>query len=179
MRWFVEAVPLFLPVLVMALGAAALSASRIARAARIRPVVAFLLVAGLGLIIAATLTPLGTALDGVVSSGTCDTERVGWASLTTYLRPTGAALNVLLFMPLGLALGMLPRGRRWTRVAIAAGIASPWLVEGTQLLIPALGRGCQAADIVDNTTGIILGMVAGRVLSGLVGVASEDGTGPT
>jgi len=179
MRWFVETVPLFLPVLVLAFLAAAISATRIARSARIQPVVAFLLVVSVGLIVAATLTPLETALeDGVASSGTCDMERAGWAPLSMYLRPTGAALNVLLFLPLGMALGMLPRHRRWTMIAVGAGILSPLLVEGTQLLVPALGRGCQAADIIDNTTGVLLGLVAGRVLGGLVGAAPEDGTRP-
>ncbi len=179
MSWFVETVPLFLPVLVVAVIVAALSAPRIARSARIRPVVAFLLVVSVGLVVAATLTPLETALeDGVVSSGTCDMARIGWAPLSMYLRPTSAALNVLLFVPLGMALGMLPRHRRWTTIAVVAGVLSPLLVEGTQLLFPALGRGCQAADVFDNTTGVLLGLVAGRVLGGLVGASDEDGTGP-
>jgi len=178
-RWFVETVPWFLPVLVLGLLAAALSAARIARWARIQPIVAFLLVVSVGLIVAATLTPLETALaDGVASSGTCDMERASWAPLSMYLRPTGAALNVLLFIPLGMALGMLPRRRRWTTIAIVVGLVSPLVVEGTQLLVPALGRGCQAADVVDNTTGFLIGLLAGRVLGGLVRLAPEDGTGP-
>jgi glycopeptide antibiotics resistance protein len=179
MRWFVETVPLFLPVLVLSVIVAVVSARGIARAAHILPMVAFLLVVSVGLVVAATLTPLETALaDGVASSGTCDMSRVGWAPLSTYLRPTGAALNVVLFVPLGLALGLLPRGGRWTMAAVVAGFLSPLAVEALQLLLPALGRGCQAADVVDNVTGVVLGVAAGRVLGGLVGVVAEDGTGP-
>jgi glycopeptide antibiotics resistance protein len=179
MSWFVQAVPLFVPALVVSLIIGIAFARRLARAIGTSPAVALLLVASVGLIFSATLTPLrGVLEDGAVSSGSCDLRRIGWAPLSTYLRPSGAALNVVLFIPLGLALGMLPRARRWTTVAIAAGVLSPILVEGVQLLVPALGRGCEAADIVDNTTGILIGLVAGRLLGGLVGVAPDDGTGP-
>jgi glycopeptide antibiotics resistance protein len=178
MRWFVETVPLFLPVISLTMVVAIVFARPIGRRAGIHPTVAFLLVASIGLIVSATLTPLANALeDGVASSGTCDLGRVGWAPLGTYLRPTGAALNVVLFVPLGVSLGLLPAGRTWTRVAILLGVASPFLVEGTQLLVRVLGRGCEAADVVDNLTGVVLGIALGRLVAALAR-RGTDGTGP-
>lgn len=178
MRWFLDTVPLFLPGIVITILAATIGARPLARAAAIRPVVAWLLIASIGLIVSATLTPLRDVLeDGAVSSGTCDLRRIGWAPLGMYLRPSGAALNVILFLPLGVALGLLPSGRRGTRLVIATGLLSPVLVEGTQLLVTSLGRGCEAADIVDNLTGVVLGIAIGRLVRARW-TAGTDGTGP-
>lgn len=178
MRWFLETVPLFLPGILLTLLLATALARPMGRRAGAHPLVAFLLVAGIGLIVSATLTPLAAALeDGVASSGTCDLRRIGWAPLGMYLRPTGAALNLVLFVPMGLALGLLLAGRPWTRVAIALGVASPFVVEGAQLLVRALGRGCEAADVVDNLTGVIVGIVLGRAI-GTLAARRTDGTGP-
>lgn len=178
MRWFFDTVPLFLPGMLLTLAVAALGSRPLARVARIRPALAALLIVGVGLIVSATLTPLRDVLeDGAVSSGTCDLRRVGWAPLAMYLRPTGAALNVVLFLPLGVGLGLLPSGRSWTRVVLALGLLSPFLVEGTQLLARSLGRGCEAADIVDNLTGVVLGILLGRLVRARVRTGT-DGTGP-
>jgi glycopeptide antibiotics resistance protein len=118
----------------------------------------------MGLIISATLTPVADALgEGVPSSGTCDMERLGFAPLSSYLHPTEASLNVLLFVPLGLAVGMLPRGRpaAWLTLVV---LLLPTVVEELQVVLPALGRVCQAADIIDNTTGAAIGLVMGHIL---------------
>jgi glycopeptide antibiotics resistance protein len=84
---------------------------------------------------------------------------------------------VVLFLPLGLALGLVPPDRGWRRSAIALGLLSPFIVEGTQLLVRTLGRGCEAADIVDNLTGMVLGLVLGA-LCRLALASRTDGTGP-
>jgi hypothetical protein len=177
-RWFVETVPLFLPGIVLTVIVATLGARPLARRAGIHPAVAFLLVASIGLIVSATLTPLRDALDqGVPSSGTCDMSRTGWPPLSTYLSPTGAALNVILFVPLGVALGLLPPHARWTRIAIVLGLVSPIAVELTQLVVRSLARGCQAADIVDNVTGVALGLLVGMLIR-VIARRGTDGTGP-
>jgi len=47
-----------------------------------------------------------------------------------------------------------------------------------QLLIPILDRGCQSADVVDNITGLLIGLVIGtglRVLEGEVGGLRNGG----
>ncbi len=178
MHWFLATVPLFLPGLVLTVLVGMLSARPLARAARIQPALALLLITSVGLIVSATLTPVRDVLeDGAVSSGTCDLGRAGWAPLWMYLRPTGAALNVVLFLPLGLALGLVPADRGWRRVAIGLGLLSPFLVEGTQLLLRPLGRGCEAADIVDNLSGVLIGLAMGALVR-LVVTARTDGTGP-
>jgi glycopeptide antibiotics resistance protein len=86
---------------------------------------------------------------------------LGWASLQTYLRPNETSLNVVLFVPLGLALGLLP-GRRTANLLILAGLVSPFFVEAIQLVVQPLGRGCQTADIIDNLTGVVIGLLIGR-----------------
>lgn len=178
MHWFLQTVPLFLPGLVVTAVAAMLFARPLARAAGIHPAVAALLIASVGLIVSATLTPLrGVLEDGAVSSGACDLRRLGRAPVSMYLRPTGAALNVVLFVPLGIALGLVPPHARWRRTAIALGLLSPFLVEGTQLAIRSLGRGCEAADVVDNLTGVVLGIAIGALLRTIVS-RPTDGTGP-
>jgi hypothetical protein len=162
---FMGSVPLFLPGVVVSILLAAFAARPMARWLQCSSLVAFLLVASTGFIVSATLTPLaGVFDDGTVSSGTCDMQRVGWAPLATYLRPNETSLNVLLFVPLGLALGLMPVSRR-ARGLIVLGLLSPFAVEGIQLFVPMLGRGCQAADIVDNLTGVVIGMVVGRLLA--------------
>jgi hypothetical protein len=46
-------------------------------------------------------------------------------------------------------------------VITIAAVASPFVVEATQLLVTVLGRGCQTADIVDNLLGVAIGMAIG------------------
>ncbi len=128
--------------------------------------VAFLLIASLGLIASATLTPLEDAIAaGVASSGTCDAARPGWAPLSVYLHLNETSLNVLLFVPLGISLGLVP-GRNGFRMAAAA-MLLPAAVELTQMLIPVLGRSCQTGDIVDNTTGLVIGLAIGWLATAL------------
>jgi hypothetical protein len=161
-------VPLFVPVLVLSVVAGLILARPIARRLATTRWVAFLLVASLGLIVGATLTPLLDALEGVPSDGICDTSRQGWADLATYTRINSSSLNVALFVPLGVALALLP----WNRATAALVVGSlflPIVVELTQLLLPVLGRGCQTADIVDNTTGLVLGLAAGYLAKRVLG----------
>jgi VanZ family protein len=90
----------------------------------------------------------------------CDLTRVGLASLEDLSSFNDASLNILLFVPLGAAIGLLPGSRRKAAIAIAA-ILAPFAIELFQLLVPQLGRGCQSADVVDNLTGLVLGLAAG------------------
>jgi hypothetical protein len=154
-------VPLFLPGVVLSLLLATLFAVRLAQVSRTRPPVAWLLLVSVGIILAATLTPqLDAFARGAHSSGTCDMGRLGLAPLSVYLRPNETSANVVLFVPLGIALGLLPRGNR-TYPLVAVAFAFPLIIETTQLLLPALERGCQSADVVDNLAGLLLGLVAG------------------
>ena len=118
------------------------------------------MVLGFGTVIAATLMPTSAALEGLSSSGVCDTSRLGIAPLGQLLDVSGTSLNVLLFVPLGVAVGLLPRNRRAGLVVLAA-FSLTFVVEGVQLIATPLGRGCYTADIVDNTMGLAIGVVIG------------------
>ncbi len=168
MRAFTETVPLFAPVVVLSVILATLTARRTAAWLGTPPGVAWLLLVGSGLILAATLTPLRDAIEhGLASSGTCDLRRIGPAPLSTYLRPNETSANVVLFMPLGLALGMLPGSLR-TKAIIAGALLLPLAIELTQLAVPVWGRGCQSADMFDNAMGLALGFLGGHLVRAFV-----------
>jgi hypothetical protein len=165
LRSFVANVPYFLPLLAISLGIGLLVARRLGERLSTRSGIAFLLVASLGLVVAATLTPhVGGSSGERVAAGWCDLSRVGFAPLGTLLRVNAVSLNVLLFVPLGLAIGLLPRTRA-RRYLIVGGFALPVVVEATQSLITVLGRGCESADVFDNAMGMAIGLVMGLSLS--------------
>jgi len=164
MRAFTETVPLFVPVVVLSITLATVAAGRTAAWMNARPAVSWLLLVGFGVILAATLTPLRDAIEhGLVSSGTCDLRRIGPAPLGAYLRPNETSANVVLFIPLGLALGMLPGSRRTKTIILCASLL-PLAIEVTQLAFPVWARGCQTADVFDNLLGLALGFLGGHVL---------------
>lgn len=157
---FFENVPWFLPGVVVAVILGALTQRRLAQALAIEPSRAASLVACVGLIVAATLTPLRLTLEsGAAGSGQCDMSRLGLPSFeeVTRLGASDIGPNVLLFIPLGLVLGSSPRS--WQKMwLILAAIVAPVLIEWTQMVLPALGRGCESADVVDNLLGLALGL---------------------
>ncbi len=137
--------------------------ARAARALRVSRVVATTLIFGAGLIASATLTPSREALtQGAIGTGTCEFRRVVPASVAELLSLGDPTFNVLLFVPLGLAIGLLPRSRRKV-LLVAAAFALPFAIEAIQLLATGLGRGCQSSDVADNLTGLVIGLVVGFV----------------
>jgi glycopeptide antibiotics resistance protein len=90
---------------------------------------------------------------------------MGLAPLSEYLHLGGdTSLNVILFVPLGLAIGLLGRSPVTARLLVAA-LVSPVVIEAIQSLAPMLGRGCQSRDVVDNVFGFGIGLVLGALLS--------------
>jgi glycopeptide antibiotics resistance protein len=129
--------------------------------------VAFVLILSLGVIVSATLTPQSEALAfGAQGSSSCNLSRLELAPLDELLAVNETSLNVLLFVPLGAAIALLPSTRIELVLAVAA-IALPFAIEATQLLVPLLDRGCESADVIDNLTGLAVGF-AGGVLAGWV-----------
>jgi hypothetical protein len=172
MRTMMTALPWFVPGVILAVIVALLIAPAIARALGTRRSVAYLLVVSIGAIIAATIPPNAGGPDWDPGAGSqCDLDGPWLAPMSYYLRITEDSLNVLLFIPLGLALGLLPRSRR-TLILIVAVLAIPIAVEATQLLLPVLGRGCELGDVVNNTLGLLLGLSIGRVVPVLARLAS-------
>jgi len=83
-----------------------------------------------------------------------------------------------MFMPFGLAIGLLARSRPKALLVIVA-IALPFVIETTQLLVPALERGCQSADVIDNLTGLALGLLIGSGVGRWLALAMQPPTRPT
>jgi glycopeptide antibiotics resistance protein len=119
-----------------------------------------------GAILAATIPPDAGSDLVSAGSGRCDVDGAWLAPLGRYLRPSEDSLNVLLFVPLGIALGLLPRSRR-TTVLIVATFALTLAIEATQSFVPAIRRGCEISDVVNNTLGLIVGLVVGAVFAAL------------
>lgn len=135
----------------------------VGRALRVRRPVAWVMVLSLGIIMAATLTPQWEALAfGARGSSSCDLSRLGLAPLGELLQLTDTSANVLMFIPLGATIGLVPRSRRKAALVIAA-IALPFAIETIQLLVPMLDRACESADVVDNLTGLAIGLAGGVV----------------
>ena len=72
----------------------------------------------------------------------------------------------MLFMPLGIVLGLLPATPRNLALTVSFFLLTI-AIELTQALVPALGRGCESADMVDNTVGLIIGLGFGVTLTHL------------
>lgn len=162
MRTFMTTVlPWFLPGVAVSLVIGILVARPVAGWLRTSWLLALLFVVSLGTAIAATLPPDSDGLVAQAGGITCDLERMWPASPRTYLRLNDVSLNVLLFVPFGITVGMLPRSRR-TRLVVLGAIALPFVIEATQSLVPVLGRGCESADVVDNLTGLVIGLALGR-----------------
>jgi hypothetical protein len=167
MRTFFGLVPLSALAVAVSLVVAVAFSSRVAARLRTRRSVAALVMLGFGLVISATLMPTAAALDGIPSDGVCDTSRVGFASVEVLTSVNESSLNVLLFVPLGIGIGLLPRSRAAAAVALAA-FSLTFIVESIQLLLPVLGRGCQTADLVDNLMGLAIGFAVGLLARSLL-----------
>lgn len=121
------------------------------------PLVSGLLVFGAGIVIAVTLTPVNAAGSSAWRSFGTDSALVpDWVVSDRFA-------NLLLFVPLGLAAGLVGRAdlRRWVVLAV---LLSPLLVEGMQAVLPLLNRGPQWQDVLDNTIGILVGLGAAWVI---------------
>ena len=154
--------PWFLPLSVLALVLSVPASGPVARWLGTSRGVAWVMVLSLGVILAATLSPFA----GVGPAPGCDLSRVGLVPLGELLWSGDLLGNVLGFVPLGFALALVPRSRRKAAVLIGA-IALPFLVEATQLIVLPLGRACQVSDVIDNLTGLVIGLAAGTVVSWL------------
>jgi len=171
----------FLPGLVVTAGVTLAAAGRVARRLGARPRVAVMLLLALGVIVSATLTPSRGAVHGAIAGqlpggpGMCDLHRIRPVAPAEFDADVG--LNILLFVPLGFALPFLAR-TRWTLAIVAGAVVLPVGIETIQLLVPQLDRTCQSADVIDNLTGLVLGVAAGTVVVGLLRIrrgTSADG----
>jgi hypothetical protein len=129
---------------------------------------AWLLLFGFGFAIAATLTPSREALaDGAIGSGICDLSRLTPAGLDQILSFDEISLNVILFIPLGIGVGLVPPRSHLLELIILAATL-PFLIEAIQLIVTQLDRACQSGDVVDNLFGLTMGLLVGLVVAGLL-----------
>jgi len=139
------------------------AAGRLSRALATPPWVALLVLFSVGLILSATLSPSSEAASvGTVGSAVCDLSRLSPLRLRELVRINAGTLNVVLFVPFGVALGRLPRSPAKVML-VAGGLALPFAVEGVQLIATQLGRACESGDVVDNLAGLLIGLVIGAV----------------
>ena len=153
--------PWFLPGAAVSFILSLVASGVVGRALGVPRSLAWALILALGIILSATLTPLSNALAyGATGTASCDLSRVWLAPLGDYLGAGDEGGNVLLFVPLGATIALMPRSRRRTAALLGA-ILLPFAIETTQLLMPVLDRACDSAGIVDNLAGLVLGVAFG------------------
>jgi glycopeptide antibiotics resistance protein len=161
-------IPWLLPGLLLAFVLGLLSARWVSGHLRSHPMVAWLMIVGLGLVFSATLTPLRGAIEnGTVGTGACDLSGLWPLSPSSWFTFGDRPMNILMFLPLGLAIGLIPRSPTKIWLVIVATVM-PFALESVQLLVPILGRGCEGIDLVDNLTGLLLGLGVGSVVGRFV-----------
>jgi hypothetical protein len=108
-----DTVPWFVPGAAISLVVGLAVSGPVGRALGVTRFVALVLVLSLGLVLSATLTPQREALlDGASGSGGCDFSRVTFASVAFYGAENDAGENILMFIPLGAAVAVIPDRRR-------------------------------------------------------------------
>ena len=166
---FFEAVPWFLPAILVWTPAAFLLTPTVAQALHTHRLVVFTMLLSFGGVVLAALTPTSVALSGTVTQAEwCDLGRLAFPPLAELVTVHDTLRNVLLFVPLGFTLGLLARTRSAAALVVLA-YALPFAIEGLQLAFPAMGRGCQSADLIDNAIGLTVGLVAGGLLRSAAG----------
>ena len=160
----------FFPAVGLSVIVSILSAVPLSRALRSSRLLAAMLVLSLGVIVSATLTPLQSQVPALVDRS-CDFGRLWFIPLRELSSINDSSLNIVLFIPFGLAVGLVPDGPRRVIVEFAA-LMLPVAIEMVQLWASPLARGCQSADVIDNLTGLAIGLAAAAVTRRLVPSAS-------
>ncbi len=164
-------VPMLIPGMLVSLVVGIAVGRKVGRMLNAGPVAGAMLVFGIGLILAATLTPLRDPLGfHATPPGPCDLDRIGPPAWEDLFFVNDTSLNVLLFIPLGAAVGLVPRSRRQA-ILIVLAIALSLVIETIQLLAPVLDRACESADVGDNLTGLVIGLAIGTLATGVLAVA--------
>lgn len=163
-----DVLPWLVPGILATLAVSLLFGGVIGRWLGTRTSVAWLLLMSVGVILSATLSPLdGGSVVPPGAQPTCDLSRTGLPSLAELRYGQDVALNVVMLVPLGVAIGLAPRSARKLLVLLSA-IALPPTIETIQLHASGLGRACQGADIVDNLLGLAIGLVLGALVQWLL-----------
>lgn len=132
------------------------------------------LVWSLAVIALATLLPVYVR-DGFIPAGeaqtTCSFDIGGPAPEGFWIfGGTQRLLNTLAFVPPAMGLAVfLARWRWWVLVTLPIGVGLlvgySFLIEITQLELARLDRACDVTDIIDNSSGAVIGAAIGLLLS--------------
>jgi hypothetical protein len=152
--------PGFLPGIALSLLLATALYRHVAHRLGTREPIAWLLLMSVGIILSATLTPGADAFLSTSGRAMCDVSRIGPAPVVNYVTVGTTSLNVILFVPLGILLALLPPSGV-TAFAVIGAALLPLTIESIQLVATPLGRACQGADVIDNMLGLALGLAAG------------------
>jgi len=172
---FLNSTPWLWPALAIAVAVSLALFRPLARALHAPRVAALLILLGLTGIVALTLTPGEDAFAPYLFQD-CFVRLVPPIGVGRVLNFGERGLNVLLFIPLGLGLGLLP-GSRVKVGLVGAALVLPFAIEAFQYLVPALDRSCSTVDVIDNLTGLIVGLAVG--LAGRLVVShGQRGGGP-
>lgn len=120
-----------------------------------------------------TLVPANGA-PGIIPAGeaqtTCSWDVGGPAPDGFWIFGGGQRLlNTALFVPPGILLGvLLGARRRWWLAGLGVGLLAAYSVaiEATQLALARLDRACDVTDVLDNTTGAVVGVTLGLAVAG-------------
>ena len=172
---FLDSTPWLWPALAIAVAVSLATFRPLARRLHAPRPVTFLLVLGLGGILGLTLTPGAEAFSPFTYQD-CLVEFVRPIGFGRVLNLGERGLNVLLFIPFGVAVGALP----WSRAKgglLVGSLALPFVVEGIQYLVPAFARSCSTVDVVDNLTGLVIGVAIGIVVQLIIGLFARRAGG--
>jgi hypothetical protein len=171
--WWVSPLPWLIPACLLALVVSTLASGRVARGLGVTRPVAWMLLMSVGVILAGTLTPVvvENRLD-LSHPGSCNLSRIGLPSLIQLNWPGDVLGNMVMFIPLGFAIAVVPRSHRKAGVLVAV-VALPFVIEASQLLVAPLGRACESGDVVDNLTGLFIGLAAGAAVCRLAPMAGR------
>jgi hypothetical protein len=165
--------PYLVPGSILAVALGIVASGAVARWLHAPRAVALLGLVSLGVIVSATMTPLAAGLvPPPADVRSCDLSRLAPATLSDLAASADVILNIALFAPLGLAVGMVPASKRKLVVLLALATL-PVVIEAVQLQVGELRRGCEGADVVDDLTGLAIGLVAGELLRLAAGARSS------
>lgn len=162
-RYF-SALPFALPAFVVGVVIAALFAKRFGAKLKERPIIVFWWLASLMLILSATLTPTGHALE--MEEGLLTTRVWTWAipSPSALLTINWQSMNLVLFTPIGIASGVFTQWRNIISLTLSAYIVS-LLVEMIQYLVMPLGRAqFNSSTVIIGWVGITVGVAIGLLV---------------
>ncbi|UCN14815.1 VanZ family protein [Cellulomonas iranensis] len=149
--------PAGLAVTVLVVAAATLP---LARRLRVPPLDVAAWLTALGVVLSLTLSPRPATAGAAPVCALDSWSPLGVGDLLAFDQ---RAANVVLLVPLALLSGLV-RDRRLARAALLTTAALPLLIEAVQYAVPALGRVCDSADLVDNLTGVAVGAAVGLLV---------------